>query len=118
MIKNMAQTTDLAEKVLNHMLAPAQVRTSSNTDFVRLTSSNEMELRILWNIQPQFTTPGMFVHELERMLRPISEAITYGEVVDLRRRVETMEKLMADKDRRIADLSRYKDAAELLGGFK
>lgn len=45
-----------------------------------------------------------------------SEAITYGEVQDLRRRIEERDKRVAELQREVAELSRYRDAWAIARG--
>ena len=88
-MRDHVQAKSLCEKVLNYMLAPADVLTHDQR-FIEI-GQDSIEMRIRWHSQLAFTTPGMFLQDIERILRPISEAITYGEVVDLRERVKILE---------------------------
>ncbi len=108
--------TRLAEKVIKHMLAPGTVSTSPNDDFFRLSTTGELELRLRWQCNARFTSPGMFIDELERMLRPISEAITYGEVKELRAELADLQKKREIDAKEMCELRRYRDALLLLKG--
>lgn len=97
------------------MLAPVAVEKSEDR-FVRIFGNDCIEMRIRWHYSRElFSTPSAFIEDLQRMLRPISEAITYGEVVDLRQRAEAQRKQIEQLEKQVADLKRYRDAIDLLG---
>lgn len=108
----------IAEQVVNHMLAPSYMANGDDAfKFLRYKDAMELALNLRWTIGPDvFRDPKIFLKEIERILKPISEAITYGEVVDLREIVKELEAEKKQYKTKIAELERYRDAVILMKG--
>lgn len=110
---------DVGSKVLSYMLAPDHFK-NDDTPFV-LHQGPEglaLELHLRWQCARTLALgdPANFINELVALLKPISTAITYGEVVELRAQLADCVKKFGELQTEAAGLRRYKDAWELQQG--
>jgi hypothetical protein len=107
----------LAGQVINFMLAPHLVSDDGGPfRFMQFEGGHELEMRLRWRFDYRdlFSDSRIFLKEIERILKPISEAISYGDVVDLRKENAQLKSVLhksqeAEKET-LKDLQRYKDA--------
>lgn len=114
---NISNLTDMAEIVLSKMLAPSRTSDGDGVSFVQIHGPQTcLEMRLRWDVPVYFKEPAKFLEDLKLLLEPISKAITYGEVVDLREKVKALEKELEARSQIIATLQRYRDATEIMRG--
>ncbi len=115
--------TALAGKVLSYMLAPDYVGKDDDGLFRLHRKINEngydLVMYLKWNIDHRIViNPDAFAEGFQKLLAPISKAITAGEVKSLREKVERQAEEITRLSEKVEDLKRYKDAYSLINGRK
>lgn len=112
-LSTMRTADKLLQDVINYMLAPTEILKDPGGDAFVLRNKDglyELQFVVRWELDFRLSTPQELANDLAKLLEPVSKAITFGEVGDLRTTVINRDRVIEELRKENEGLRRYKDA--------